>query len=101
MTQKKIGRMEFEMKKGTIISLIALLVSVIGLLVALIAYCKKRENAKIEDDLIDFYEDVAYEAGNMEPISMEADESLLESATDTVEDMIAQAEEIVSGDEKK
>ena len=87
------------MKKGTIISLIALLVSVVGLLVALIAYCKKRENAQIEDDLIEFYEDVAYEAGNMEPIATEIDEELI-AGTDTVEEMIAQAEEIVAEDNK-
>ena len=88
------------MKKGTVISLIALLVSLVGLLVALVAYCKKRENDQIEDDLIEFYEDVAYEAGNMEPISTDVDEEIL-TPTNTVEELIAQAEEIVSQEETK
>ena len=40
------------MRKGTVISMIALLVSIVGLLVALIAYFKRR-NCALCDDLDD------------------------------------------------
>lgn len=48
------------MKKGTIISLIALLVSIVGLMVALIAYFKKRNCVlcdDLEDDMMEFYDE--------------------------------------------
>ncbi len=47
------------MKKGTIISIIALLVSVTGLLIALIAYFKRRSCIlcdDLDDDLVEYYE---------------------------------------------
>ena len=46
------------MRKGTIISIIALLVSIVGLLVALIAYFKRRSCAlcdDLDDDLMEYY----------------------------------------------
>ncbi len=48
------------MKKGTVISLIALLVSIVGLLVALIAYFKRRSCVlcdDLDDDLVEFYDE--------------------------------------------
>jgi hypothetical protein len=48
------------MRKGTIISVIALLVSIVGLLVALIAYFKRRSCAlcdDLDDDLMEYYDD--------------------------------------------
>lgn len=46
------------MRKGTVISIIALLVSIVGLLVALIAYFKRRNCAlcdDLEDELMEYY----------------------------------------------
>ena len=46
------------MRKGTVISIIALLVSIVGLLVALIAYFKRRSCAlcdDLDDDLLEYY----------------------------------------------
>lgn len=46
------------MRKGTVISIIALLISIIGLLVALIAYFKRRSCAlcdDLDDELVDEY----------------------------------------------
>ena len=48
------------MRKGTILSVIALLVSIVGLLVALIAYFKRRSCAlcdDLDDDLMEYYDD--------------------------------------------
>lgn len=48
------------MKNSTLISLIALLVSVVGLMIALVAYFKKRSCVlcdDLEDDLVEFYGD--------------------------------------------
>ena len=45
------------MRKGTILSVIALLVSIVGLLVALIAYFKRRSCAlcdDLDDDLMEY-----------------------------------------------
>ena len=46
------------MRKGTVISIIALLISIIGLLVALIAYFKRRSCAlcdDLDDELLEEY----------------------------------------------
>lgn len=46
------------MRKGTVISIIALLVSIVGLLVALIAYFKRRNCAlcdDLDDELMEYY----------------------------------------------
>ena len=48
------------MRKSVIISLIALLISITGLLVALIAYFKRRSCAlcdELDDDLLECYDD--------------------------------------------
>ena len=48
------------MKKGTIISIIALLVSIVGLLIALIAYFKRRNCVlcdDLDDDLVEYYDE--------------------------------------------
>ncbi len=45
------------MRKGTIISIIALLISIVGLLVALIAYFKRRSCALCDDLDDDFMEE--------------------------------------------
>lgn len=48
------------MKKGTVISIFALLISIVGLLVALIAYFKRRNCVlcdDLEDDMVEFYDD--------------------------------------------
>ncbi len=48
------------MRKSTIISLIALLVSIVGLLIALIAYFKRRSCAlcdDLDDDLMEYYDE--------------------------------------------
>ncbi len=48
------------MRKGTIISIIALLVSIVGLLVALIAYFKRRNCVlcdDLDDDLVEYYDE--------------------------------------------
>ena len=46
------------MRKGTVISMIALLVSIVGLLVALIAYFKRRNCVlcdDLDDELVEYY----------------------------------------------
>ncbi|MEG0752371.1 MAG: hypothetical protein RR461_00930 [Angelakisella sp.] len=48
------------MKKGTVISIFALLISIVGLMIALIAYFKRRNCVlcdDLEDDMVEFYED--------------------------------------------
>ncbi|MEG2120241.1 MAG: hypothetical protein RRY53_07770, partial [Pseudoflavonifractor sp.] len=53
------------MKKGTILSLFALLISIVGLLIALIAYFKRRNCVlcdDLEDDLVEFYDEDEEEA---------------------------------------
>lgn len=48
------------MRKSTVISLIALLVSIVGLLIALIAYFKRRNCAlcdDLSDDLMEYYDE--------------------------------------------
>ncbi len=74
------------MRKGTIISVIALLVSIVGLLVALIAYFKRRSCAlcdDLDDDLMEYYddecgcedgEDISGEDAPEEPAEAPADE---------------------------
>lgn len=55
------------MKTGTLVSLIALIVSFIGLAIALVLFFKKKKDN--ESDFLDGYEDIAYNASNMEPVS--------------------------------
>lgn len=48
------------MKKGTIISIFALLISIVGLMIALIAYFKRRNCVlcdDLEDDMVEFYDE--------------------------------------------
>ncbi|MEG1875471.1 MAG: hypothetical protein RR022_08320 [Angelakisella sp.] len=48
------------MKKSTLIAVIALLVSIAGLMIALIAYFKKRSCSlcdDLEDDMVELYDD--------------------------------------------
>lgn len=48
------------MKSSTLISMIALLISIVGLMVALVAYFKRRSCVlcdDLEDDMVEFYED--------------------------------------------
>ena len=48
------------MRKSTVISLIALLVSIVGLLIAVIAYFKRRSCAlcdDLDDDLMEYYDE--------------------------------------------
>ena len=73
------------MRKGTVISIIALLVSIVGLLVALIAYFKRRSCALCDDldeDLMEYYD----EDCGCEEEAPETPESPEEAPADEVEE---------------
>ncbi len=86
------------MKTGSILSIIAVLVAFAGFAVAVIVYLRNKND---DSDFLDGYEDIAYNAGNIDPIETPVDEKLLEEIDDLDEKATQPYAQAVDFDEKK
>ncbi len=90
------------MKKGIIIgiSLVALIVSVVGVLIALTAYMKKRKEDDCENDMYEYCEDIPVDA-DLEAMLDDAGFDNEQELEEYVDELLAQAEGLAAETEDK